>query len=143
MIRWKKNTTSQEGEDRSEYLRRPWRSATQRVVPVLLGAAVAFSFLSLLLGNRGIAQLWELARRQRELRTELASLERDAENLKWELGETGSMAIERPAREKFHMQRPGEIVYYFPREGSSGAPARSDRYEDDSRGDSGESTESR
>ena len=103
------------------YLRRPGRPATQKFLGVLVGAAVIFALLSLVLGDRGVAQLWELAWRQRELRTELTALERDAENLRWELGETGTMAVERPAREKFQMQRPGEIVYYFPRTGTSGA----------------------
>ncbi|MEZ4648133.1 MAG: septum formation initiator family protein [Candidatus Eisenbacteria bacterium] len=140
MIRWKKPATLGP-EERSEYLRKPWRSATQRLVPVLLGAAVIFSCLSLLLGNRGVAQLWELAWRQRELRTELTALERDAENLKWELGETGSMAIERPAREKFHMQRPGEIVYYFPRESTAGTSTYSTN--DESTSEPDDSSESR
>ena len=97
------------------YLRRTWQPATRRIVPLLIGAAVVFSLSSLLLGDRGVAQLWELAWRENELKTELSALERDAANLKWELGETGTMAVERPAREKFHMQRSGEIVYYFPR----------------------------
>lgn len=107
------------------YLRRPWKSATQRVLPILLGAAVVFSILSLVLGDRGVAQLWELAWRQKELRGELGSLELEAANLRWELEETGSMAVERPAREKFHMQRPGEIVYYFPRVETQNRPTSS------------------
>lgn len=107
------------------YLRRRWRPALHRLAPVFFGAVVLLSLLSLFLGDRGLAQLWELAWKERELRAELTSLERDAANLRWELGESGAMAVERPAREKFHMQRPGEIVYYFPREGT--APAEESR----------------
>lgn len=98
------------------YLRRSFRSAGSRLLPILLGAGVLFSVLPLVLGDRGIAQLWELGWQEKELRTRLEGLEAEAELLAWEARESGAMAVERPAREKFQMQRPGEIVYYFPRE---------------------------
>lgn len=103
------------GVTEPRFLRRSFHSAGSRLLPFVLGAAVLFSILPLLLGDRGVAQLWELGWREKELRSQLQDLEAEAELLAWEARESGPMAVERPAREKFQMQRPGEIVYYFPR----------------------------
>ncbi len=97
------------------YLRRRWTPPFRRLGPLLVGGIVVWSIASLFVGDRGLARLLELRWREEELSAELHTMKKEAENLKWQLAESGPMAVERPAREKFSMQRPGEIVYYFPR----------------------------
>jgi cell division protein FtsB len=100
--------------DRSWFLRR--RLGTpRRLVPVALALGTAWLALSLVFGANGLVRLWELRAREAELEAELDGLEAAQEDLRWELSEPAPMALERSARETFDLQRPGEIVYRFPR----------------------------
>ena len=94
------------------YLRRvslPRRHLGWALCTLVLGWGV----VSLVLSDWGLVDLWELEAKETHLRAELQDLKEQAEEVDWELSEPGGMEIERPAREKFEMQRPGEIVYHF------------------------------
>jgi cell division protein FtsB len=79
---------------------------------LLAGAWIA---LTLVFGTNGVVRLFELKTREKNLQARLAEVSKEHDALQRELQEPAPLALERSAREKFDLQRPGEIVYRFPR----------------------------
>jgi cell division protein FtsB len=127
------------GIDPAWYARRPWKSAQARILPLVFLAGAAWIGLSLTFGTNGVVRLWELKAREKILHAKLESVTSDYDELQSELREPAPLALERSAREKFDLQRPGEIVYRFPRVPESSLPETADG--DSSTGE-GASTES-
>jgi cell division protein FtsB len=115
------------GIDPAWYARRPWKSARTRILPLVLLLGGAWIGLSLIFGTNGLVRLWELKAREKSLQAKLESVSKDHDDLQSELQEPAPLALERSAREKFDLQRPGEIVYRFPRVPAERSPqARSE-----------------
>lgn len=103
------------GIDPSWYAQRPWKSARARILPLLFLLAGAWIALTLVFGTNGVVRLFELKAREKNLQAKLAEVSKEHDALQRELQEPAPLALERSAREKFDLQRPGEIVYRFPR----------------------------
>lgn len=103
------------GIDPTWYAQRPWKSASARILPSLLILGAAWAVFSLVFGTNGVVRLWELKAREKILQARLEAVSKEHDELQRELQEPAPLALERSAREKFDLQRPGEIVYRFPR----------------------------
>ena len=103
------------GIDPAWYAHRPWKSARARILPLLFLLGGAWIALSLVFGTNGVVRLWELTAREKHLQAKLEEDSEEHDELQRELEEPAPLALERSAREKFDLQRPGEIVYRFPR----------------------------
>jgi cell division protein FtsB len=102
-------------------VRRDSSSATRATVRVvlLLSAVLTIAFLASVLFSRGgTSELQAARRRVAELEANISRLEAENRKLTAEIEsiKQSTFAIERIAREKLGMSRPGETVYFLPAE---------------------------
>ena len=85
-------------------------------VVALIAAAVLFvSLWSLVVGEMGIVKYYRMRSQERALRDEITHLKQDNLRLLQEVRalKHDSAYLERLARDKIGLARPGEIVYYY------------------------------
>ena len=104
-----------EGARTERYFRGLWVSSRSGFLAMAALGAIGWFAYSVVASDHGLFRLWELGQQEKQLSARLAELNEQEDLIQWELGEDPVMRLERPAREKFQMQRPGEIVFYFPR----------------------------
>lgn len=71
---------------------------------------VAYSYFG---GSYGLIQLWRLQHRQAALAQEISQLQQQQDSLRQEIKllKTDSSHIEKVARERYHLGKPGEKIY--------------------------------
>lgn len=108
-----------QGARTERYFRGLWVSSRSGFLATAGILAVGWFAFSVVASDHGLIRLWELSEQENALSARLQALNDQESQVRWELGEDPVMRLERPAREKFQMQRPGEIVFYFPRGGDA------------------------
>jgi cell division protein FtsB len=103
-----------ESAESERYLRGRWASHRRGFYWMAVAAIGCWIVYSLVVSDHGIIRLFELDRQADALAVRLDGLDQQEQEVNWQLHEDGLMQIERTAREKFDMSRPGEIVFYFP-----------------------------
>jgi cell division protein FtsB len=100
------------------YVKADRSSRTARRKAVLLAAGALFALYLLassVLGEMGLVKYFRMKAQHRALTTEIADLKQDNATLIREVHalKTDPACIERIARDKLGLARPGEIVYYY------------------------------
>ncbi len=100
------------------YLKIDRSSQTSRRKKFLFAAAILFSLYllaSFILGEMGLVKYYRMKAQYNTLKDEIAKLRSDNARLTGEVGALRSdpAYLERIARDKLGLARPGEIVYYY------------------------------
>ena len=100
------------------YLRthRTTRAALIKRLLVMAGAVAGLAFLwSLIVGEMGVVKYYRMSVHARTLRSEIEHMKKDNVRLSKEVDalRTDAAFIERMARDKIGLARPGEVVYYY------------------------------
>ncbi len=93
-----------------------FRFAKKKVLLIALSAAAALYLLvSFIFGEMGIVKYYRMEAQYRSLTADIERLKQDNDKLAREvrLLKTDPAVIERLARDKLGLARPGEIVYYY------------------------------
>lgn len=85
------------------------------IIFVLAAAGAIYLLASLVLGEMGMVKYFRMKAQYRSLMEEIAALKQDNVKLAREVHalRTDPGCIERIARDKLGLARPGEIVYYY------------------------------
>jgi cell division protein FtsB len=95
---------------------RTTRAAWVRRLLVMAGAAAGVAFLwSLIVGEMGVVKYYRMSAHARILQNEIEHMKKDNARLSKEVDalRTDLAFIERMARDKIGLARPGEVVYYY------------------------------
>jgi cell division protein FtsL len=95
---------------------RQTKTARRKKAAIVLGVILACYLLaSFILGEMGVVKYYRMKAQYHALQTEIAGLKQDNGKLikEVQLLKTDSACIERIARDKLGLARPGEIVYYY------------------------------
>jgi len=95
---------------------RTTRAAWIKRLLVMAGAAAVLAFLwSLIVGEMGVVKYYRMSAHARILRSEIEHMKKDNARLSKEVDalRTDLAFIERMARDKIGLARPGEVVYYY------------------------------
>lgn len=92
------------------------KTARRKKVAIFFGTLLACYLLaSFILGEMGVVKYYRMKAQYQSLQTDIAGLKQDNGKLTKEvhLLKTDPACIERIARDKLGLARPGEIVYYY------------------------------
>ncbi len=93
------------------------RSGRKRAILIIAVSALAALYLlaSFIFGEMGVVKYYRMQAQYRSLTADIERLKQDNEKLNREvrLLKTDPACIERIARDKLGLARPGEIVYYY------------------------------
>ena len=95
---------------------RTTRAAWIKRLVILAGVAAGLAFLwSLIVGEMGVVKYYRMSVHARTLRSEIEHMKKDNVRLSKEVDalRTDAAFIERMARDKIGLARPGEVVYYY------------------------------
>jgi len=95
--------------------RRPWTGGRKKL-SLLAVILVAFYFLAtFVLGEMGLVKYYRMKAQHTALNEDIARLKNDNSRLRHEVHSlrSDSSYLERVARDKLGLARPGEIVYYY------------------------------
>jgi cell division protein FtsB len=105
------------------------RSKRSAQMALIIALTAVFGSLYALLGDSGLMAVMRMRGRAAQLRYEIAAKERANHELReiiQPLRDGDPAAIERLARERLQMARPGDTIYLLPPETQSPEPARSE-----------------
>jgi cell division protein FtsB len=88
---------------------------TKRLLVALVIAAGLLFLWSLIVGEMGVVKYYRMSAHARSLRSEIDHLKKDNARLSQEVSALRSdpAYIERVARDKIGLARPGEVVYFY------------------------------
>ena len=95
---------------------RTTRAAWIKRLLVMAGVVAGLAFLwSLIVGEMGVVKYYRMSVHARTLRSEIKNKKKDNVRLSKEVDalRTDAAFIERMARDKIGLARPGEVVYYY------------------------------
>lgn len=95
---------------------RTTRAAWTKRLLILAGVAAGLAFLwSLIVGEMGVVKYYRMSAHAGILRSEIEHMKKDNARLSKEVDalRTDAAFIERMARDKIGLARPGEAVYYY------------------------------
>lgn len=101
------------------------RSARRKKILIAASALLAvYLLVSFILGEMGLVKYYRMKAQYQSLHNEIAKLKQDNAKLAKEVHslKTDPACIERIARDKLGLARPGEIVYYYDQSGSKSGP---------------------